>query len=382
MPLWTRNLSSQDQISTVSDLYVNAYNDFIYVCGGSNFCGTNNRSGISAVGISSDNQRLWRTWTCSLSTSAYGSSIIADNSQNSYISGNYQQYLTPGDTVLWKLNSTGGQTWFNKFVNTEGDILTYDLAFNWRMDSFDAVGTFWDSVDFDPSGGLIHRSSYGNSDGFLTKWNQSGTNLMVKTWGDSSGSGVADVSANTVAVDDSGNIFVAGEFTDTVDFDPSRTGQNRSSSSGSRDIFVAKFDSSGNYISVIRIGNADDEAVDSIAIDSNNDIYITGYFEGTVDFNPNQYWAFRTAVGFIDCYLAKYNNDLGYIWARSWGSFNQDQGRAVAISPINDFVLLVGVFSGTVDFDPGPGVFELSTGSAAERDSFLMKLFPNGFWAP
>ena len=104
--------------------------------------------------------------------------------------------------------------------------------------------------------------------------------------------GTGEDYATAVATDDVGNVYVTGEFQDTVDFDPG-PGSSSLTSLGSDDAFVAKYTSSGALEWVAQIGGAEDSAGRAIAVDDNGDVYVTGDFTGTIDadpgpFSPNQ----------------------------------------------------------------------------------------------
>jgi len=88
--------------------------------------------------------------------------------------------------------------------------------------------------------------------------------------------------------------------------------------------------------------------------DSNGNIYISGYFSGTVDFDPGPYEAFHTTVGGNDAFIAEFSPTGEFIWARTWGSAGDDAAWDVAVGGA-DRIRVTGYFSGLTDFDPGPG---------------------------
>src|ERR1051325_1594529 len=102
-------------------------------------------------------------------------------------------------------------------------------------------------------------------------------NFGGKGWGE----------AFSIAVDKYDNAYSTGSFNDTVDFDPGPGVYNLISQSGAPTIFISKLNKHGNFLWAKQIGgNLSAEQAFSIAIDGLNNIYITGYFEGTVDFDP------------------------------------------------------------------------------------------------
>jgi hypothetical protein len=114
---------------------------------------------------------------------------------------------------------------------------------------------------------------------------QKGLNPLSKTvefeWGFGLGSEGGD-SGEAIAVDATGNVYVAGYFFHTVDFNPSITVTNKTSKGG-YDIFICKYSPAGNLIWAHSIGGSNHDAASYIQLDSEGNIYVTGYFNGQVD---------------------------------------------------------------------------------------------------
>ena len=87
------------------------------------------------------------------------------------------------------------------------------------------------------------------------------------------------------AVDAMGNVYTAGYFSGTVDFDPGPS-SFLMSSAGMQDIFVCKLNVNGQFLWAKRIGGAGNEFASSVVWDADGYVYLCGYFGGTVDFNP------------------------------------------------------------------------------------------------
>lgn len=187
-----------------------------------------------------------------------------------------------------------------------------------------------------------------------------GNHTWSRSWG-----GTSDDRGNDVAVDGNGNIYVTGCFQGAVDFDPG-VGTDTRNAASSADIFLSKFDSTGIYQGAVTLGGWSYEESLAVAVDSNNDVWITGYFSGTMDFDPSVGNALLTSVGGNDAFLAKYDSNLNYLWAGSWGGGDLfgDTGVALVIDSSNN-VYVTGEFHSTVDFDPGAGTFNMSAGTNA-----------------
>ncbi|MBK8414372.1 MAG: SBBP repeat-containing protein [Bacteroidetes bacterium] len=98
-------------------------------------------------------------------------------------------------------------------------------------------------------------------------------------------SGADYETAFSVAADISGNVFVTGSFDGTSDFDPG-SGVNNLTSAGFQDIFVVKLNASGNFVWAHQLGSVADDYGNSVAVDATGNLYLAGYFQTTVDFNP------------------------------------------------------------------------------------------------
>jgi gliding motility-associated-like protein len=118
-----------------------------------------------------------------------------------------------------------------------------------------------------------------------------------------------------------------------------------------------------------------------LAVDKQNDVYVAGEFEGTVDFDPTSRVKNLTSAGGYDIFIGKYKQDGTLIWVESIGGTGSEQPYGLAVDKDGN-ASIVGSFSSTVlDANPGPGVFNL-TGSAG-GSIFTIHLDTNGnfLWA-
>jgi len=142
-----------------------------------------------------------------------------------------------------------------------------------------------------------------------------------------------------------------------------------------------KLDSSGNFNWAMGTGGTDDDWSNSIALDATGNIFTTGYFMGTADFNPDTGVFNLTSGGSRDIFISKFGSAGNFIWAKSLsGVTGYDYGCALATDPSGN-VYSTGYFTGTIDFDPGASTFNLA--SAGAEDIFLLKLdsSSNFVWA-
>jgi len=201
--------------------------------------------------------------------------------------------------------------------------------------------------------------------------------------------GVDYQAAHKIVIDNEGNKIIVGTFRGTyVDFNPSKNPFFLLSSVGDKDIYIAKFSSTGNFIKAIGIGGIGNDVGISVATDNVGNIYITGWFRGTVDFDPSSNVAnvvsngeSGTDLGYNgEVYLAKYNTNLEYQWAFNIGGTGvNDAGTKVRVDN-NGNVYLGGYFAGSnVDFDPSPtNQFLMSTAGLHATEGFVAKYTSSG----
>ncbi len=124
------------------------------------------------------------------------------------------------------------------------------------------------------------------------------------------------------------------------------------------------------------MGGTDQDIGQSVAVDSSDNVYITGSFQVTVDFDPGADTDNQTSVGLDDIFLTKINFDGSYDLTKTLGGTDQDFGQSVIVDD-NVNVYITGSFRETVDFDPGTGTDNQT--SAGLEDIYLTKFRLVGF---
>lgn len=148
----------------------------------------------------------------------------------------------------------------------------------------------------------------------------------------------------SIKTDASGNIYVAGTFTGTVNF-----GGISKSSAGQKDIFLAKYTKAGTLVWIQTAGGAEDDIATGLDIDADGNIYVTGSFSATASFDNNS----LISAGEGDMYVAKYNNSGTLQWIRAGGGIKYDGGYDVAVDNQGN-VYVTGVFTGNSYFSGIP----------------------------
>jgi len=180
------------------------------------------------------------------------------------------------------------------------------------------------------------------------------------------------------------NIYVTGYFKNTAYFGE---GGNQVSltSAGGADIFIAKYSSSGDLIWVKQAGGSTGfDWGNAIALDSQNNIIITGYFDTEASFGEGGSLVTLIAPGDDrDIFVCKYNNSGDLIWAFNEGGNYDDSGSGLSLDD-DDNIFLVGSFKGSANFDAGGNMITLNAaGGGEDQDGFIAKYSGDGnlIWA-
>lgn len=287
----------------------------------------------------------------------------------SSLSGNRSSFITKFDNLgnfIWvKAFGAMGSGCSSIAVDDLGNIYT--------------TGSFYATSDFDPGPGVFSLSAGGaggHFDIFILKLDSEGNFIWAKAF---VGSTNYNSQGNSISIDTIGNVYTTGYFYDTHDFDPG-AGIFNLTSYGGADIFISKLDSMGNFVWAKSIGGSNSDKGMSIGIDVSFNIYTTGVFEDSVDFDPNNSNFILNTAGSSDIFILKLDNSGHFLWARAMGGFGDDGGSALTLDAYGS-VFCTGYFYGTADFDPGPGAFNLI--SPGYHDIFISRLDASGnfVWA-
>jgi hypothetical protein len=276
--------------------------------------------------------------------------------------------------------------WANHVGGTQGDVFR-DIARD-PSGNIITIGKFNQTADFDPSSGTFNITAP-NGGGYTMKMDANGNLVWAKSFQGELGIGGIDMFA--LAIDNDGNSYITGDFFGTVDFDPGPNVFNMVSA-GHDDTFFAKLDASGNLVWAKALPSVGAYAQSKqIAVDANANIYLTGTVLNTTDFDPGPGETLVTGVANqIQVYFAKYNANGELLWVKTIrypvGALTQSgPGADAMVLDAAGNIYIGGAFSGTSDFDPGPGIFNMTafTGPFYTNDAYIMKLDNSGnfLWA-
>lgn len=252
--------------------------------------------------------------------------ISVDNAENVYAAGYFIGTTTFGSTtltvssgqssptyqngVLWKMDANGNSLWVGQLgsnlVNRPRQITT-DAAGNVYVTGWFS-GT---SNDFDPGPNTVSLTNRGGEDIFVAKYSPNTNGGLSLIWVKGIG-GTGHNRGFDVEVDGTGNVYSTGYYNGTVDFNPNSTNSSnrklQSSGLGTAS-FVSKLSNSGLYVdsaniaaAQLKTGNADSRALE---LDSAKNVYLTGTFSGTIDFNPTSAKFNLRTNGGTDAFVVK-----------------------------------------------------------------------------
>ena len=341
--------------------------------------------------LDSSGDLVWAKSFGSTTQNEIGHEVAVDSSGNVYTTGYFYNTVDfdPGagttnltsnggrDAFVSKLDSSGNYVWAKSFGDSGNDSGAW-VAVDSSGNVYTA-GNFGVTVDFDPGAGTANLTSNGQQDGYVLKLDSSGNYVWAKNFGGTLWDGVS-----SVAVDSSGNVYTAGSFEDTVDFDPGAGTANLTSSTRP-DVFVLKLDSSGNYVWAKSFGGWLVDSANAVAVDSSGNVYTTGVFRDTADFDPGAGTTNLTSNGGTDVFVSKLDSSGDLVWAKSFGGTNNEYGFSVAVDSSGN-VHTTGYFNNTADFDPGAGTANLTSYTppgGSGGDAFVSKLDSSGnyVWA-
>ncbi|MFK7786773.1 MAG: T9SS type A sorting domain-containing protein [Crocinitomicaceae bacterium] len=313
--------------------------------------------------------------------------VSTDSNGNVYVSGVFEEtvdfdpgvgtfFLTSAasgapanalNAFVVKLDSSGNFLWA-KSIESTGSATILDITNDTNGDVYTA-GYFVDSADLDPGiGNLNVTSTPGFEKMFIQRLNSNGDLVWAKTT-----EGTGSSLAFSILTYPNGDVLTTGEFRSVVDFDPGPGTLNQFASGGS-DAFVQKLDINGNFIWVKTFGANGQATGRGMAVDGNGDIHLAGYFQNTIDFDPGVGVSNLSAAGFTDTYVQKLDVNGNFLWATSMGSFGPQGAFDLDVDLIGN-VYTIGRFLDTVDFDPGPGSFDIISNGG--WDIYIQKLSSN-----
>jgi hypothetical protein len=175
-------------------------------------------------------------------------------------------------------------------------------------------------------------------------------------------------------IDAAGNIYASGQFYQVCDFDPGAGTANMTPSF--YDTFILKLDPSGNYIWAKQIAGPGfgDAFAYTLCVDATGNVYAGGQINGIYDFDPNAGIVNLGTPGNNHGWLLKWDTNGNYVWAKEITSDNYITFWSMDVTPSGD-IYAGGDFDGNVDMDPGAGSFNFAD---ITLDVFIAKYNSSG----
>ena len=237
-----------------------------------------------------------------------------------------------GALFLTKLSGEGNHLWSRGFGNPSS-IFGASIAVGPNGNTYTA-GAFQGTINF----GDLPLSAQGGWDVFTAMQAATGAPAWALAFGDT-----AYQATQNVAVDASGNVLLAGEFSGAANF-----GGDPLVSGGGVDAFVAKLDGQGAHLWSRRFGDPATQVARALAVDASGNVIFAGMYGGTVNFGGSV----LASRGDLDVFVAKLDPSGAHLWSRSFGDANKQSVHDLAVDASGDIVLS-GSFSGTIDLGGG-----------------------------
>ncbi len=304
--------------------------------------------------------------------------IAIDNQGNSIVVGTFKGVSSfdnnagitltsngSADAFICKLNASGQVLWAKSFGGINDDVpmsISCDATNNCYI-----TGYFSGTIDIDPGSAVFNVStpSINTENTYILKLDSNGNFVWGKSIGTDRGFSVKTTNDG---------ILVIGGFWFTEDVDPGPNVFNITSA-GLWDVFVLKLNFNGDFLFAKSMGGTGVDLGRSITTDSNNNIIIAGEMSGggQADYDPGSGTAFLTST-LQSTFVCKLDMTGNFLWAKGIPESGGYANKVVCDN--NNNVLIVGLFGNTTDFDPGAGVFNLST--VGFYDAYIWKLDQNG----
>jgi len=307
---------------------------------------TTSATDLAGNNLASDNTTsngfTTKYWTSYLGTSSgeEGRGIDSNSDNNTYITGGTYGGLNSNtnsgeqDVFLVKMDNATVTQWTVQLGSSSNDI-----GRGVAVDTSDNI-----YVTGSTEGGLNGYTNLGEEDIFLLKYNSSGAIQWTRQLGTSE----SDI-GHAVAVYNS-YIYVVGE---------TEGGLDNNTNSGAKDIFLVQYNASGTRQWTQQLGTTSDDVAYGAAVDSSNNVYVSGATYGGLDNNSN--------FGSADIFLVKYNSSGAKQWTNQWGTSSEDIAYAITHGSSN--VYLTGYTKGDLNTE--------SNSASGSADIFIINNYDN-----
>lgn len=319
---------------------------------------------VSLIANAQENQFKWVKGIGGIAHQSVAS-VVVDSDGNVYSAGYFSETtnVVPGNTTfsmtakggydifITKNDSSGNFIWAKHIGGIDDEFVTsLDID---QDNNIYLAGKFKSTVDFDPGTGEFNLTADNDdTEVFLCKLNTSGEFIFANQFA------VGFIGIGPSVAISGENIYVAGSFSETCDFD-SGTGTFNLTAEN-QDGFYLKMNLSGDFIWVKQLKGNQDEVVYSIIADASGNLYSIGTFGTTADFDPGN-GVYTLSQTNQNCgYILKLDADGNFVWAKSFGLNTQVSVTAITLDRFGNIYVTGSFYGGTVDFDFGPGLYQVT----------------------
>lgn len=294
-----------------------------------------------------------------------GWAVDRDAQGNVYICGEFRgsanfgsntlNSLGGADIFVAKLNAAGNWLWVSQAGSSTDDV-AYDIAVDASGNTY-ITGAYRNGAVF---GSTTLTATGSSTNIFVAKLDANGNWL----WAIHAGMGNDNDEGRSLTLDSLGNAIVTGCFRGSANFDSLPIISN-----GEDDIFVAKISSGGNWLWAKQAGGVGQDRGYGVTLDSGGNIWLTGLYNSTATFGDTN----LTSMGGSDIFVAKLDSSGNWLWVKSAGGIQPDEGRDLVCSPSGG-AYLCGSFWGNASFG------STTLAGAGRYDTFVAALDGAGNW--
>ncbi|WP_337040969.1 SBBP repeat-containing protein [Emticicia sp. 17c] len=276
----------------------------------------------------------------------FPANMAIDNAGNIYVIGSYKGTSTFGantissngdyDIFVAKYDKNGILKWVKSGGGT-GEDFGYGICVDGSGNVY-ITGKYKLTATF----GALTTTTAAASSMFIVKYDNNGNEQWVKSTTPGGTITLSQIFPQDIAIDSNGDLYITGGFYGTVNFGSF----TRSTAPGSSNAFITKCDSSGEFQWVQTLVSLFQQTGYNIAVDSNNNVYVTGTFADNIVFGSISKRSYQSTN---DIFLAKYNSNGVAQWVQSAGGSGYDTGTAVYVDDDNQ-VYVAGHYEGTATF--------------------------------
>jgi len=297
-------------------------------------------------------------WNCSIDNDGY---LYVFGTVNGIVDCDFGPgvFNTTGQ-VLLKCDLDGNLIWANNYGNINISQVTANSSGNIVM-----CGIYFGPFqDFDGKAGVYNVAIQGAAgDIFVSTMDQNGNLIWVGAMGGTLTESVF------MQIDVFDNIYLHSRLSNGTDFDWG-VGTLSLPPVANFDNYISKYNSNGDHLWTKQLTGSGNEDPEAIKIDVLGNLYVTGTFELTTDFDPSLSDYEMICSGLFCTYLAKYDEDGNFIWVRQFGDDTDDKFTDMTFDS-SDSLIIVGTYMGSHDLNLGAGNYNVNSGTFSH--SMLMK---------